>query len=230
MRRFRNIERHVWAALPIAAVAAGWIGIWMLWPDGPANGNRRLRQMRVAINPAAAGGAAYRRPVLFGRPSPFGFRPTQRKPTELSVLSHRTPLPPRLLTRGDMATPPARDVSIGNTYNSPEIYQPFFTNAAPFANVEPEQGVYVHAHGGLRERGLTFGAVPAALASHTGAAWEVELTVRIDPDGRVANIMLREASAGGDTVRQVEHYVLRATAPAAEREAIGLVRMGCARP
>lgn len=229
MRRFRKLERRVFAALPLVAVALGWLAIWLAWPSMPTSGVHRPASATVTLcRLPMAVRDAFRRPMLFGRPSPFGFRPLEEKEAELSVLSHRLPLPSRLLEHNEAKMAAPTDVTFPGVEHARREYAPVFEPATPFPVFAPEKGFYVHVLGGLASRKLAFGEPSEPLDCRQSGSWEVDLVVRVTAEGRVRDILVQQTSADAETLRHVEQFVWMATAAAADADAVGRVRVGCA--
>jgi hypothetical protein len=169
--------------------------------------------------------------VLFGLPSAFGFTPDEDDDQQSAVVSHRAPLPPRLLHREDVSPfsnpieEPSRPVM-----QEPRAPLVLPVDAPLLADVSPESGFFLMLSGALRERGFSLPELPDELRRRTNMTWSVKASVLVSPAGSVDYVLVQAGVDGEATARRVEAHLGRGRAREASAESLGEVRIGYMKP
>ncbi|MFW6152332.1 MAG: hypothetical protein ACOC6C_05095 [Verrucomicrobiota bacterium] len=188
--------------MPTLLIAAGWLGLWFLWPSGalPARiGPKRLAKTDVKfIQIDYSKDRMYTDPTAMLLPFRYGFgdnlaqsRPAPepvglRRITESLYLENSGEHRSSISNSAWVIKPENTQFDCG--YDTPDVFE---------KDVVPDMRLNIRVSPGLKERGFTL--PPDQFTETEGdEAWSVEATVEIDSAGRVEHVFLDRASTAGD--------------------------------
>jgi hypothetical protein len=206
-------------SVPAALIAAGWVGLWSVWPTGvrspPVGGPPRAPRVHY-VGAAMVEEDLYTTPTLFGRSSRVGFAAAEprdvphtdvaetaggpSRPLEWSV----PPCPPCATRRGALE-------GFARARLAPSSFRHGEGGGAPASGPGHAAGLRVAVSATLRDSGLRLQPFPETIRKHVDGAWSVTAVVETDEDGVVRHVFVE---AGTDDPRLnalVERTLYRAT-------------------
>jgi hypothetical protein len=187
---------------PTLLLAAGWLGLWLLWPGArPEAPEPPARRGGTAFSfRGAAVEHAYMRPDLFGRPSAYGFRAADLPEEDMRALSSRPAVTAGVLPWRDTAAPSSEGAAAAGGAQTAPDYRPVWDDAPPFTPpAAADMQMTVQLSPDLVHRGYKMAAVPPEAVRKSGKSWLAVFSVEMRADGNVAHVFVEKGS--GDSAR-----------------------------
>lgn len=202
------------ALMPSLCLASGWVGIWALWPGPAAMGVRLPSRSVLSVCRLAAGDRTYRKPDLFGPPSPLGFSPPRRDAESWQTPQTRRSMSPGLLSRevvGSGGGASGRPRAWMEGPAAPDYVEVAAERPVLGGPLPPQVGVRAWLSPALEQAGFAW---PQARVSDENLpkAWNLEMAVDVDDRGRTRSVFVTRGSGYGAVDRRMEGLLMRGVA------------------
>lgn len=222
-------------SVPTWIVAASWIGLWFLWPDGrtlTAAQPRGVCSTRVRyVCSSSAELSRHRLPTLFVQSAGEARKAQPDEDDAVAALATREVNRPPLLEVAPLARPaPQAPVAAPPSPAAEASYEPVWSKAAGLSAVGGgERQVVFRLSSGLKACGFSPPAVPAELLSMSEKPWEATLYVEVGTDGTPSDVFAEQSTADAKVTAALVRLLHRGHAATGSQGGAGRIKVSCSR-